>query len=174
MGCWSIQAKAILGLRPSFSAHVRSWRTWATRPDSDLLCSRHEHRLRLEDRVLESRNLLPRRRTRAERKPDHRLAVDHCDCLGCHCRATNFSRHAPRRHNPRFIRSTLSPVLNCCGRRMAAPRSMERWWWTCGRGKIWGFPTLAPQSYPSNGLQNKPPVSRPFELGRFAFEDINK
>ena len=22
-------------------------------------------------------------------------------------------------------------------------------------GKIWGFPTLAPQSYPSNGLQNK-------------------
>jgi hypothetical protein len=41
-------------------------------------------------------------------------------------------------------------------------------------GKIWGFPTLAPQSYPSNGLQNKPPTSHPFELGRFAFEDINK
>jgi len=41
-------------------------------------------------------------------------------------------------------------------------------------GKIWGFPTNAPQSYPSNGLQNKPPTSRPFELGRFAFEDINK
>lgn len=41
-------------------------------------------------------------------------------------------------------------------------------------GRIWGFPTLAPQSYPSNGLQNKPPTSRPFELGRFAFEDINK
>jgi len=39
-------------------------------------------------------------------------------------------------------------------------------------GKIWGFPTLAPQSYPSNGLQNKPPTSRPFELGRFAFEDV--
>src|ERR1700744_4937058 len=39
-------------------------------------------------------------------------------------------------------------------------------------GKVWGFPTLAPQSYPSNGLQNKPPTSRPFELGRFAFEDI--
>jgi hypothetical protein len=39
-------------------------------------------------------------------------------------------------------------------------------------GKIWGFPTNAPQSYPSNGLQNKPPTSRPFELGRFAFEDI--
>jgi hypothetical protein len=41
-------------------------------------------------------------------------------------------------------------------------------------GKIWGFPTLAPQSYPSNALQNKPQVSRPFELGRFAFEDTNR
>jgi hypothetical protein len=40
-------------------------------------------------------------------------------------------------------------------------------------GKIWGFPTNAPQSYPASGLQNKPPVSRPFELGRFAFDDIN-
>jgi hypothetical protein len=41
-------------------------------------------------------------------------------------------------------------------------------------GKIWGFPTNAPQSYPSSALQNKPPVSKPFELGRFAFEDIEK
>jgi hypothetical protein len=41
-------------------------------------------------------------------------------------------------------------------------------------GKIWGFPTNAPQSYPSNGLQNKLATSRPFELGRFALEDINK
>jgi hypothetical protein len=41
-------------------------------------------------------------------------------------------------------------------------------------GKIWGFPTLAPQSYPSAGIQNKPPTSRPFELGKFAFEDTNK
>jgi hypothetical protein len=41
-------------------------------------------------------------------------------------------------------------------------------------GKIWGFPTLAPQSYPSNNMQNKPPTSRPFELGRFAFEDTAK
>lgn len=42
-------------------------------------------------------------------------------------------------------------------------------------GKVWGFPTLAPQSYPSANLQNnKPPVSRPFLLGRFAFEDIGK
>jgi hypothetical protein len=41
-------------------------------------------------------------------------------------------------------------------------------------GKIWGFPTLAPQSYPSSNLQTKPQVSRPFELGRFAFEDTNR
>jgi hypothetical protein len=41
-------------------------------------------------------------------------------------------------------------------------------------GKVWGFPTLAPQSYPSSNLQNKPPVSRPFELGRFAFEDTGR
>jgi hypothetical protein len=41
-------------------------------------------------------------------------------------------------------------------------------------GKIWGFPTNAPQSYPANQLQNKPPTSRPFELGRFALEDIDK
>jgi len=41
-------------------------------------------------------------------------------------------------------------------------------------GKIWGFPTLAPQSYPNPGMQNKPPISRPFELGRFAFEDTAK
>ena len=41
-------------------------------------------------------------------------------------------------------------------------------------GKIWGFPTNAPQSYPIAGMQNKPPTSRPFELGKFAFEDTNK
>jgi hypothetical protein len=42
-------------------------------------------------------------------------------------------------------------------------------------GKIWGFPTNAPQSYPIAGIQNnKAPISRPFELGRFAFEDTNK
>jgi hypothetical protein len=39
-------------------------------------------------------------------------------------------------------------------------------------GKIWGFPTNAPQSYPSSALQSKPPVSKPFELGKFAFDDI--
>jgi hypothetical protein len=42
-------------------------------------------------------------------------------------------------------------------------------------GKIWGFPTNAPQSYPITSMQNnKPPISRPFELGRFALEDIDK
>jgi hypothetical protein len=42
-------------------------------------------------------------------------------------------------------------------------------------GKIWGFPTMAPQSYPMGGMQNnKPPTSRPFELGKFAFEDTAK
>lgn len=41
-------------------------------------------------------------------------------------------------------------------------------------GKVWGFPTNAPQSYPSNNFQNKPPTSKPFELGRFAFEDTNQ
>ena len=41
-------------------------------------------------------------------------------------------------------------------------------------GKIWGFPTNAPQSYPTAGMQNKLPTSRPFELGKFAFEDTNK
>jgi hypothetical protein len=41
-------------------------------------------------------------------------------------------------------------------------------------GKVWGFPTLGSQSYPANQLQAKAPTSRPFELGRFAFEDIDK
>jgi hypothetical protein len=41
-------------------------------------------------------------------------------------------------------------------------------------GKIWGFPTNAPQSYPSSALTSKAPVSRPFELGRFAFDETNR
>jgi hypothetical protein len=41
-------------------------------------------------------------------------------------------------------------------------------------GEIWGFPTLAPQSYPSSQLQTKAPTSRPFKLGKFAFEDVGK
>ena len=41
-------------------------------------------------------------------------------------------------------------------------------------GKIWGFPTGSLDPYPSYPLDNKPSVSRPFALGKFAFEDTNK
>jgi hypothetical protein len=38
-------------------------------------------------------------------------------------------------------------------------------------GNVWGFPTLSTDVYPTNQLDPKPPVSRPFLLARFAFED---
>ena len=41
-------------------------------------------------------------------------------------------------------------------------------------GKVWGFPTGSPDPYPSHPMNNRPPVSRPFELGKFAFEDTDK
>jgi hypothetical protein len=41
-------------------------------------------------------------------------------------------------------------------------------------GKIWGFPTGSLNPYPSYPMDNKPAVSRPFALGRFAFEDTDK
>jgi hypothetical protein len=41
-------------------------------------------------------------------------------------------------------------------------------------GKIWGFPTGSLNPYPSYPTDNKPTVSRPFALGRFAFEDTDK
>src|ERR1700679_1930442 len=41
-------------------------------------------------------------------------------------------------------------------------------------GKIWGFPTGSLDPYPSNPMDSKPTVSRPFELGKFAFEDTDK
>jgi hypothetical protein len=41
-------------------------------------------------------------------------------------------------------------------------------------GKIWGFPTGTPDPYPSYPMNSKPAVSRPFALGRFAFEDTEK
>ncbi len=51
----------------------------------------------------------------------------------------------------------------------------------CGRvvvdmrtGKVWGFPTFSPDSYPVNGADTKPRTSHPFALGRFAFEDTDK
>ncbi|WP_158944909.1 hypothetical protein [Granulicella sp. S190] len=41
-------------------------------------------------------------------------------------------------------------------------------------GKIWGFPTGSTDPYPSYPLDNKPSVSKPFALGRYAFEDTDK
>jgi hypothetical protein len=41
-------------------------------------------------------------------------------------------------------------------------------------GQVWGFPTGSPDTYPSNPLQSKPQVSRPFALGRFALEDTEQ
>jgi hypothetical protein len=41
-------------------------------------------------------------------------------------------------------------------------------------GKVWGFPTNTPDTYPMNPVDNKPQVSHPLYLGRFAFEDINQ
>jgi hypothetical protein len=41
-------------------------------------------------------------------------------------------------------------------------------------GKIWGFPTITMDPYPFNAMSSKPVTSRPFELGTFAFEDMEK
>jgi hypothetical protein len=41
-------------------------------------------------------------------------------------------------------------------------------------GKIWGFPTIATDPYPFDALNSTPQTSHPFELGRFAFEDMDK
>jgi len=41
-------------------------------------------------------------------------------------------------------------------------------------GKIWGFPTGTVDPYPSYPLDSKPSVSKPFALGRYAFEDTEK
>jgi hypothetical protein len=41
-------------------------------------------------------------------------------------------------------------------------------------GRIWGFPTLTPLPYPSDPIYNKPQTSHPFQLGRFAIEDMKK
>jgi hypothetical protein len=41
-------------------------------------------------------------------------------------------------------------------------------------GNIWGFPTGSLDPYPSHPINNKPAVSRPFLLGRFAVEDTDK
>jgi hypothetical protein len=41
-------------------------------------------------------------------------------------------------------------------------------------GKIWGFPTITTDPYQFDALNSKPQTSHPFELGRFAFEDMDK
>lgn len=41
-------------------------------------------------------------------------------------------------------------------------------------GNIWGFPTLTRDPYPAAGAKTTPPVSHPFFLGKFAFEDMTK
>ncbi len=41
-------------------------------------------------------------------------------------------------------------------------------------GKVWGFPTGGPDTYPFNGMDTKPMTSHPFALGRFAFEDVER
>ena len=41
-------------------------------------------------------------------------------------------------------------------------------------GKIWGFPTTTLDPYPTNITDNKPPVSHPFFMGKYAFEDVSK
>jgi hypothetical protein len=41
-------------------------------------------------------------------------------------------------------------------------------------GKIWGFPTGSLDPYPSSPIDNKPTISKPFALGRFALEDMDR
>ena len=41
-------------------------------------------------------------------------------------------------------------------------------------GKVWGFPTGTLDPYPSNPLDSKPTTSKPFPLGKLAFEDTEK
>ena len=41
-------------------------------------------------------------------------------------------------------------------------------------GKVWGFPTGSLDPYPSYPMDNKPAIAHAVELGRFAFEDMDK
>ena len=41
-------------------------------------------------------------------------------------------------------------------------------------GKIWGFPTLSQDPYPTSATTSTPVISKPFYLGRFEFEDMEK
>jgi hypothetical protein len=39
-------------------------------------------------------------------------------------------------------------------------------------GRIWGFPTNGPQPYPMNTVTSRIEVSQPFEIGRFALDEM--
>jgi len=41
-------------------------------------------------------------------------------------------------------------------------------------GKVWGFPTYTADVYPVNTTDTKPATSKPFVLGKFAFDDTEK
>ncbi len=41
-------------------------------------------------------------------------------------------------------------------------------------GKVWGFPTLTQDPYPTNAMSNTPTTSHPFLLAKFAFNDTDK
>jgi hypothetical protein len=41
-------------------------------------------------------------------------------------------------------------------------------------GKVWGFPTMTSDPYPSSVTQTTPQTSHPFLLGKFAFADLDK
>lgn len=41
-------------------------------------------------------------------------------------------------------------------------------------GRVWAFPTLTPNPYPSDPIYSKAQTSHPFLVGRFALEDTKK
>jgi hypothetical protein len=41
-------------------------------------------------------------------------------------------------------------------------------------GKVWGFPTLGAQPYPSDPTQTTPPVSHPIYLGQYDFAAMTR
>ena len=41
-------------------------------------------------------------------------------------------------------------------------------------GKVWGFPTMTQDPYPTNAMSNTAPTSHPFLLAKFAFSDTDK
>ena len=85
-----------------------------------------------------------------------------------------FTPHALPRRNPRLIRFTLSLALSCCGRPMAASRSMARWWWTCATARSGDSQHLHPSPTLPLDCRTSCRLPSPFELGKFAFEDIDK